>query len=84
VLDALKAAGRSRRTAFESTGPAGAQAAVRAGLGVAALLPSDLEPGRTARGLPDLPDVELGLVRRPGTEGDPLVDAGEEVLRRLI
>jgi hypothetical protein len=35
-------------------------------------------------GLPDLPDVELGLVRRPGTEGDPLVDAVESLLRRLV
>ena len=33
--------------------------------------------------LPALPDVELGLVRRSGTDGDPLVDAVEAVLRNV-
>ncbi|MFI5689104.1 LysR family transcriptional regulator [Streptomyces sp. NPDC051636] len=84
VLDALEAAERGWRIAFESTSLAGVQAAVRAGLGVAALLPANVEPGTTARGLPELPHVELGLVRRPGTDGNPLIDAVEEVLRRLI
>ncbi|MEV0714890.1 LysR substrate-binding domain-containing protein [Asanoa sp. NPDC050611] len=83
LLETLDAADRRWRVAFESTNLAGVQAAVRAGLGVAALLPANVEPGTTVEGLPDLPDVELGLVRRPGTEGDPLVDAVEEVLRRL-
>jgi len=83
VLDGLEAAGRAWRIVFESTSLAGVQAAVRAGLGVAALLPANIDPGTTAAGLPDLPDVELGLVRRSGTEGDPLVDAVEAVLRRL-
>ncbi len=83
VLDSLEAAGRAWRIVFESTSLAGVQAAVRAGLGVAALLPANIDPGTTAAGLPDLPDVELGLVRRSGPEGDPLVDAVEAVLRRL-
>lgn len=64
-------------------GLASIQAAVRAGLGAAALLPANLEPGTATHGLPPLPDVELGLIRRPGTDGDPLVDAVERVLRRL-
>ncbi|MCX5233360.1 LysR family transcriptional regulator [Streptomyces sp. NBC_00233] len=84
VLDCLEAAGRNWRASFESTSLAGVQAAVRAGLGVAALLSANLEPGTTAHGLPGLPDVELGLVRRPGTDGDPLVDTVEELLRRLV
>ncbi|MFC9622782.1 LysR family transcriptional regulator [Streptomyces sp. NPDC056930] len=83
LLDTLEAAGRTWRTAFESTSLPGVRAAVRAGLGAAALLPATIEPGTTARGLPQLPDAELGLVRRPGTEGDPLVDAVEDVLKRL-
>ncbi|MEV4534341.1 LysR substrate-binding domain-containing protein [Asanoa sp. NPDC049518] len=83
LLDTLEAAGRRWRIAFESTSLAGVLAAVRAGLGFAAVLPAVADPGTVVSGLPDLPDVELGLVRRPGTEGDPLVDAVEGVLRRL-
>lgn len=60
------------------------QSAVRAGLGVAAVLPAQVEPGMAVRGLPDLPDVELGSVRRPGTDGDLLVDAVEDLLKSLI
>ncbi|WP_433188442.1 LysR family transcriptional regulator [Actinoallomurus sp. CA-150999] len=88
VLDTLDAAGRRWRVVFESTGLAGVLAAVRAGLGVAALLPANLDADLTAAAdtarLPALPDVELGLIRRSGTEGDPLVDAVEAVLRGLV
>jgi DNA-binding transcriptional LysR family regulator len=83
LLDALDAAGRPWRIVFESTSLAGVLAAVHAGLGVTALLPANLDPGTAAPGLPDLPDVELGLVRRSDTEGDPLIDAVEALLRRL-
>jgi DNA-binding transcriptional LysR family regulator len=87
VLAALDAAGRRWRVVFESTGVPGVQAAVRAGLGAAALLPEAVGPGMvprgSAEGLPALPSVELGLVRRPGTEGDPLIDAVELLLKRL-
>lgn len=73
--------------AFESNSLVGVLAALRAGLGVAALMPANLDPA-TARpdagALPALPDVELGLARHPGTEGDPLVDAVETALRRMI
>ncbi|MCP2324199.1 DNA-binding transcriptional LysR family regulator [Hamadaea flava] len=84
LLDAIEAADRTWRIAFESTSLAGVKAAVRAGLGVAALLPVNLDPGTAVAGLPDLPDVELGLVRRSGTEGDLLIDAVEAVLRSLV
>jgi DNA-binding transcriptional LysR family regulator len=84
LLDTLRAADRTWRVAFESTNLAGVKAAVRAGVGVAALLPANLDPGTAVSGLPPLPDVELGLVRRSGTEGDPLVDAVEAILQRLI
>ncbi|GIF96029.1 LysR family transcriptional regulator [Catellatospora citrea] len=83
VLDVLRAHGRAWRVAFESTSLAGVQAAVRAGLGAAALLATNVAPGTVAPGLPALPEVELGLVRGAATDGDPLVDAVEELLRRL-
>jgi DNA-binding transcriptional LysR family regulator len=87
MLAALNAAGRSWRIAFESTGLSGVQAGVRAGLGVAALLPANIDTGLTTVDdpavLPALPDVTLGLVRHSGTAGDPLVDAVEAVLRGI-
>ena len=73
--------------AFESNSLIGVLAAVRAGLGVAALMPANLEPAmacHNADALPTLPDVELGLARHPGAEGDLLIDAVETVLRRMI
>ncbi|WP_181019564.1 LysR family transcriptional regulator [Nonomuraea typhae] len=87
VLEALEAAGRRWRVAFESNSLAGVLAALRAGLGVAALMPANIEPAMAchdASALPALPDVELGLARRPGTEGDALIDAVETALRRMI
>jgi DNA-binding transcriptional LysR family regulator len=65
----------------------GVLAAVRAGLGVAALMPANLEPVMACHdpdALPTLPDVELGLARHPRTQGDPLIDAVETALRRMI
>lgn len=87
VLEALDRADRRWRVAFESNSLIGVLAAVRAGLGVAALMPANLEPAmarHNADALPTLPDVEFGLARHPGTEGDPLVDAVETALRRMI
>ncbi|TDE30911.1 LysR family transcriptional regulator [Nonomuraea mesophila] len=87
VLEAMDRAGRPWRVAFESNSLVGVLAAVRAGLGVAALMPANLEPGMAchdAESLPALPDVELGLARHPRTEGDPLTDAVESALRRTI
>ncbi|QPP10240.1 LysR family transcriptional regulator [Streptomyces bathyalis] len=87
VLEALQRADRDWRVAFESNSLVGVLAAVRAGLGVAALMPANLEPAMAchdADALPTLPDVELGLARHPRTEGDPLIDAVETALRRTI
>ncbi|SCK37804.1 LysR family transcriptional regulator [Streptomyces sp. WMMB 322] len=87
VLAALEGADRRWRVAFESNSLVAVLAAVRAGLGVAALMPTNLEPAMVchdADALPALPDVELGLARHPRTEGDPLIDAVETALRRMI
>jgi DNA-binding transcriptional LysR family regulator len=87
VLAAMDRAGRSWRVAFESNSLVGVLAAVRAGLGVAALLPANLEPamaGHDPAALPALPDVELGLARHPRTAGDALIDAVELALRRML
>ncbi|MFI7045995.1 LysR family transcriptional regulator [Streptosporangium sandarakinum] len=87
VLETMEGSGRRWRVAFESNSLAGVLAALRAGLGVAALLPANLEPAMAchdAAALPALPDIELGLARHPGTEGDALVDAVETALRRMI
>ncbi|MFE2533633.1 LysR family transcriptional regulator [Streptomyces sp. NPDC059371] len=83
VLDALESAGRRWRIVFESTAMSGVQAAVRAGLGATALLPANVEPGTAVEGLPALPDVEVALVRSAGRDGDPLLQAVEDLLRAL-
>jgi DNA-binding transcriptional LysR family regulator len=87
ALQALAAADRRSRIAFESNSLAGVLGATRAGLGVAALMSANLEPGMSVpdtEALPALPDVEIGLARHPRTEGDPLIDAVETALRRMI
>lgn len=87
VLEALERADRRWRVAFESNSLIGVLAAVRAGLGVAALMPANLEPAmacHNADALPTLPDVELGLARHPRAEGDLLINAVETALRRMI
>lgn len=87
ALETLERADRRWRVAFESNSLIGVLAAIRAGLGVAVLMPANLEPVMAchdADALPTLPDVELGLARHPRTEGDPLIDAVETTLRRMI
>ncbi|MER7278423.1 LysR family transcriptional regulator [Dactylosporangium sp. NPDC000244] len=87
VLEAMDHSERRWRVAFESNSLVGVLAALRAGLGVAGLLPANLDPGMACHdsdALPALPDVELGLARHPRTAGDPLVDAVESALRRTI
>src|SRR5215475_9081614 len=86
VLETLERANRRWRVTFESNSLLGVLAAVRAGLGVTALMPTNLEPVmpfHDADALPMLPDVELGLARHPRTEGDPLINAVETALRRM-
>jgi DNA-binding transcriptional LysR family regulator len=87
VLQTLERAGRRWQVAFECNSLIGVLAAVRAGLGVTALMPANLEPVMACHdtdALPALPDVEFGLVRHPRTEGDPLIDAVDTALRRMI
>jgi DNA-binding transcriptional LysR family regulator len=87
VLEALERADRRWRVAFKSNSLVGVLAAVRAGLGVAALLPTNLEPSMACQdtdALPTLTDVEFGLARHPRSDGDPLIDAVEAALRRMI
>lgn len=87
VLETLERADRRWQLAFESNSLIGVLAAVRAGLGVTALMPANLEPVMACHdtnALPTLPDVEFGLVRHPRTEGDPLIDTVETALRRMI
>jgi DNA-binding transcriptional LysR family regulator len=87
VVETLERTDRRWRVAFESNSLVGVLAALRAGLGVTALMPANLEPAMACHdpnALPTLPDVELGLARHPRTEGDPLIDAVETALRRTI
>jgi DNA-binding transcriptional LysR family regulator len=65
-MQALDRAGRAWRVAYTSTSLAGAQAAVRAGLGVT-VLPKDMVPSDffiidTAQGAPDLRDTEIAMM----------------------
>jgi DNA-binding transcriptional LysR family regulator len=87
VLETLERADRRWQVAFESNSLIGVLAAVRAGLGVAALMPTNLEPAMACHNtdaLPALPHIEFGLVRHPRTKGDPLIDAVETALQRMI
>ncbi|MET7969169.1 LysR family transcriptional regulator [Micromonospora sp. NPDC005305] len=87
VLETLERTDRRWRVAFESNSLLGVLAAVRAGIGVAALMPANLDPAMAchdAAALPTLPDIEFGLARHPRNEGDPLIDAVETALRRTI
>lgn len=87
ALEALERADRRWQVTFESNSLIGVLAAVRAGLGVAALMPANLEPAMArhhAGPLPTLPDVEFGLARHSWTEGDLLIDAVETALRRMV
>jgi DNA-binding transcriptional LysR family regulator len=82
---ALSSVGRRSRIAFESGSLTVVQSAVRAGLGVTALLPTSMAGLVSAPSdLPSLPDIEIGLSRRPESEGDKLVDAVEEMLKQLV
>lgn len=85
IFEALERSGRSWRIAFEGTSLSAIQVAVQAGLGVSALMKPSLTAEMTIRtDLPPLADIELGLLRRAGTEGEPMLDALEGLLRNLV
>jgi DNA-binding transcriptional LysR family regulator len=88
VQSALSAVGKSSRIVFESGSLTAVQAAVRAGLGVTTLLPTAMVQGivsaQVSQFLPPLPDIEIGLSRRPESEGDVLTNAVEAMLKQLI
>ena len=66
AMQALDDAGRPWRVAYTSTSLAGAQAAVRAGLGVtvlpAGMVPADFAVLERKAGLPPLPEAEIALL----------------------
>ena len=84
VLDAVERAGRRWRVAFQSNSMAAVQAAVVSGLGAAALLPGSVPAGCSADAaatlLPDLPEVDIAVSRRPGVEGDLALNTLESLL----
>jgi DNA-binding transcriptional LysR family regulator len=89
TVQALDQSGRRWRTAFESGSLTAIQAAVRAGVGVATLLPGNVEFGMTildpaVTHLPSPPDVELALYRRPGLRGDAITDVLEGLLWKAV
>jgi DNA-binding transcriptional LysR family regulator len=88
LLDALAGSGRRWRSAFESSSLSAVHAAVRAGLGLTALLAGTVQPGMTVvgepGGLPDAPSIELALYRRRGLPSTPTLDRLEELLWRAI
>ncbi|MGI9090588.1 MAG: LysR family transcriptional regulator [Gemmatimonadaceae bacterium] len=90
VIEVLAAAGRRWRPAFEASSLAAVQAAVQAGLGIAALLPGTLQPGMVGIddaldvGLPAPPSVELGLYRRCSLTVEPVLDRLEDVVWRTL
>ena len=83
---ALDMAGRAWRVAYTSTSLAGAQAAVRAGLGLAVLpaemVPEDFAVLGAASGLPALDDVEIALITGQ-TAPEPARRLAEHMVRSL-
>lgn len=69
AIEALEAKGRRWRVAYTSTSLTGAQAAVKAGLGLTVLpremVPSSLSPLGRDSGLPELDETEIALIEAP-------------------
>ncbi|SPT51758.1 LysR family transcriptional regulator [Actinomadura madurae] len=88
VLDALNRRGRAWRIAFQSNSVHAVQAAVSAGIGFGALLAGNIPAGAarlpSRHGLPDPPEVDIAVSRRPGTEADPALDGLERLLLRTV
>ncbi|MQY06935.1 LysR family transcriptional regulator [Actinomadura macrotermitis] len=86
VLDALTRHGREWRVAFQSTSAHAVQAAICAGIGLAALLEDNVPATavRPTEHLPPPPMADIAISRRPGTDGDPVLDNLERLLRRAV
>jgi DNA-binding transcriptional LysR family regulator len=89
TVEALDRIERRWRTAFESGSLTAIQAAVRAGMGIATLLPWNVENGMAlvdaeANRLPPAPSVKLALYRRPGLRNDPVTDMLERLLWNAV
>jgi DNA-binding transcriptional LysR family regulator len=86
VIDAISRHGR-RRIAFQSTSVHAVQAAIAAGIGLGALLTSNIPPRQRASGhvdLPPAPSVEIAIARRAGSDGDAALDSLERLLLRSV
>lgn len=88
VLDAITRHGRQWRIAFQSTSVHAVQAAISAGIGVGALLATNI-PANALRpsgphNLPEPPKVEVVLSRRAGADSDVAIDSLERLLRRAL
>ena len=87
ALQALDKAGQRWRIAYTGTSLAGAQAAVRAGLGLSVLpremVPSTLVALGPEDGLPLLDDTEIALLKAPGTLSRPAERLGEHIVHSL-
>ena len=83
---ALDKAGLAWRVAYTSTSLAGAQAAVRAGLGITVLpkemVPPDFYIIDTAEGAPDLSDTEIALMQA-GRLSTPAARLAQHIMRSL-
>jgi len=87
ALSALEVAERQWRIAYTSTSLAGAQAAVRAGLGVT-VLPREMVPAGLITlgvedGLPALDDTEIALLEAPGPLSRPSKLLAEHIIASL-
>lgn len=87
ALQALDKAGQRWRIAYTGTSLAGAQAAVRAGLGLS-VLPREMVPPTLVAlgpedGLPLLDDTEIALLKAPGTLSRPAERLSEHIVHSL-
>jgi DNA-binding transcriptional LysR family regulator len=87
AIDALDRAARAWRIGYTSPSLAGAQAAVRAGLGVTVLSKEMVPPGLTAlgtaQGFPELEDTEIALYRAVGGVPPGAERLAEHIVRSL-
>ncbi|MDN0076085.1 LysR substrate-binding domain-containing protein [Crenobacter sp. SG2303] len=88
VLAAISAQQRKYRIVYHSPNVAGQLAATESGMAVAVLMRCSLSPNLKVldarHGLPDLPDLEVAIVRSKNSVSSPAVDAMyEQIIRTL-